>query len=94
MAAIVDQRDSALVPAVVARRRGDDLATARNAARVHHGTRTDDHVLVDMVRAAAVGTDRPQALHVAEALVDILPAHVDHTAVIQNAGADLVDLAL
>ena len=45
------------------------------------------------VVGAAVGTHRPEALHVGEPFVDIFPPHVDHPAVVHGAGVELGELA-
>ena len=56
---------------------------SRDAANVDQRARPHDRVLVDVVRAAAVGMHGPKAHGVGKTLVDVLPAGIGHAAVVE-----------
>ena len=90
----IQEHDRAPGRLVVVPTDGHDLLTARDSAAGTHSRRLVDVQLVDVIDTPAVGTHRPQVLNTAQVLVEVFPASIDHSAVVQHGWNSLTDRIL
>ena len=91
---LVDVDDGARRVGMVGHRRRDDFVRARNQPRLRDHVGVARIVAVEMGRARAVRTHRPEALVDRVMTVDVVPPRVDDTAVRQDARIPFVRFAI